>query len=418
MRVLHLLHRSVPGTHGYAIRSREIVTKQRDMGMEPIVVTSPSQAPLGRLDAEGSEYIDGIRYFRACGTLLDPTMEVHDKSPLRSSLRVLQNARLFTAAMRVASTYKPDIVHGHSPFTCGIVADLVGRIKNVPSVYEMRGIWEDSHTVRYGLSDKSLRYRGVRFLETLALKGARACCVICDLLKSEVVSRGIPEDKVLVVPNGVDIAAFPPGEPDRELRNVLGLHDRLVVGYIGSFFRYEGLELLLKAISELAGALPELGLLLVGDGETASELKQMASRVGIDDRTVFAGRLPHSRVIDYYRLCDIMVLPRRDARETRLVTPLKPLEIMAAGRPLVASDIGGHREIVEDGMNGILFRAEDLEDLKTKIVALVRDPALRIDLGRRARQWVEAHRDWRQIVESYRVLYEDLLQGRDKSSFL
>ncbi len=411
MRILHLLHRSVPGTHGYAIRSREIVTKQRAVGLEPIVVTSPSQAPLGTLDREGSEYIDGIRYFRACGPLLDPTMEVYDKSPLRSLLRVLQNTRLFTTAMRVAEEYKPDVIHGHSPFTCGIVADLVGRIKSVPSVYEMRGIWEDSHTIRYGLSDRSLRYRGVRYLENLALKEARACCVICELLKSEIVSRGIPEGKIFVVPNGVDIAAFPMGDPDEELRRGLGLHDRLVVGYIGSFFRYEGLELLLRATFELAGEFPDLCLLLVGDGELTTELKRMTSQAGMDGRVVFAGRRPHERVLDYYRLCDLMVLPRLDARETRMVTPLKPLEIMAAGRPVLASDIGGHREIVEDGMNGILFRAEDVEDLKTKIVELVQHPETRRDLGRRARAWVENHRDWAHLVELYRTMYEQITQS-------
>ncbi|MFH1113842.1 MAG: glycosyltransferase [Pseudomonadota bacterium] len=408
MRILHLLHRSVPGTHGYAIRSREIVTKQRDIGLEPIVITSPSQAPLGTPDREGSEYIDGIRYFRACGTLLDPTAEVYDKSPLRSSLRVLQNTRLFTTAMRVAKQYKPDVIHGHSPFTCGIVADLVGRIRNIPSVYEMRGIWEDSHTIRYGLSDRSLRYRTVRYLENVALKGARACCVICELLKDEVVSRGIPENKIFVVPNGVDIAAFPLGDPDEELRRRLGLHDRLVVGYIGSFFRYEGLELLLRATFELAGQFPDLSLLLVGDGELSSELKLMASQAGCAGRVVFAGRLPHGRVLDYYRLCDLMVLPRLDARETRLVTPLKPLEIMAAGRPLVASDIGGHREIVQDGRNGILFKAEDVEDLKNKIAGLAQDAAGRRDLAQRARAWVEIHRDWAHLVELYRSMYEEL----------
>jgi PEP-CTERM/exosortase A-associated glycosyltransferase len=418
MRILHLLHRSVPGTHGYAVRSREIVTKQRDIGLEPIVVTSPSQAPLGKLDQEASEYIDGIRYFRACGPLLNATIEVHDKSPLRSLLRVLQNTRLFTTAMRVAGVHKPDIIHGHSPFTCGIVADLVGRIKNIPSVYEMRGIWEDSHTIRYGLSDRSLRYNGVRFLETVALKGAQACCVICDLLKTEIASRGIPEDKIFVVPNGVDISAFPPGDPDEDLCKRLGLRDRLVVGYIGSFFRYEGLEVLLRATSELADTFPDLSLLLVGDGEITSELKRLASQAGIERRVIFAGRQPHSRIIDYYRLCDVMVLPRLDARETRLVTPLKPLEIMAAGIPFIASDIGGHREIIEDGMNGILFMPGDVEDLKSKIVELLQHPEVRRDLGQRARAWVERHRDWRKLVELYRTMYEDLTHGRTRSSFL
>ncbi len=176
MRVLHLLHRSVPGTHGYAIRSREIVTKQLEKGLIPLVITSPSQAPLGELDAEHSEYIDGVRYFRTGGNILSPTREVQDKSPVKAALRVVQNLLLLKAALRVARKYRPAVIHGHSPFTCGLVANTVGKWENIPSVYEMRGIWEDSHSGRGKFREQSLRYRVVRSLDDRALKGASLCC--------------------------------------------------------------------------------------------------------------------------------------------------------------------------------------------------------------------------------------------------
>jgi PEP-CTERM/exosortase A-associated glycosyltransferase len=412
MRILHLLHRSVPGTHGYAIRSREIVTHQLAKGLEPLVVTSPSQSPQGDLHSDGSETIDGIRYFRTGSRILPGTAEVQDKSPVKAALRVFQNLSLFTTAMRVARTYQVQIVHGHSPFTCGLVANAVGRRLRIPSVYEMRGIWEDSHTSRHGISDRSLRYRSVRFLENRALQGADRCCVIGTLLKQEIESRGISEEKITIVPNGVDVRAFMPGPANTDLQSRLGLGDSTVIGYIGSFFRYEGLDLLVKAMIRLSSQFPDVRLLLVGDGEVTTQLKKIAADSGIIEKIVFSGRVPHQKVHEYYRLCDIMVLPRVDSRETRLVTPLKPLEIMAMAKPLIASNIGGHRELMVDGVNGILFKAEDVDALAEACGHLIVNRDAREDLGRRARKWVESERDWNVLIERYVDLYKQLTRDR------
>jgi glycogen synthase len=413
MRILHLLHRSIPGTHGYAIRSREIVIKQRDRGLEPLVITSPSQAPVGKLDSEGSEYIDGIRYFRTCGNILPATTEVSDKSPIKASLRVFQNVSLFRKAMHVARLYRPSVIHGHSPFTCGLVGDAVGRVTGIPAIYEMRGIWEDSHAARDKITEDSLRYRVVRGLENRALKGADRCCMICEALKQEILSRGIiGKEKIFVVPNGVDPKRFMPGPPDEDLRERLGLKNRIVMGYLGTFFHYEGLDLLVEAMIRLASDVPALSLLLVGHGELMSSLEELVGREGISDRVVFTGKVPHQEVTEYYRLFDFMVLPRRATRETRLVTPLKPMEIMAMEKPLIASNIGGHRENIEDELNGILFRSEEVDDLVYKCRGLIANPYLRTELGARARCWVESNRDWSVLVKRYIEVYDILAEER------
>ena len=220
---------------------------------------------------------------------------------------------------------------------------------------------------------------------------------------------------MFVVPNGVDVKAFTPRPPDEDLKKRLGLHDKLVFGYIGYFFNYEGLDLLVEAMIRLASQLPDLSLLLVGDGELMPILRKMVADAGISDRVVFTGRVPHKEVTDFYRICDFMVLPRRDTRETRLVTPLKPLEIMAMGKPLISSDVGGHLEMVEDGANGLLFRSENVSDLVSKCAMLARNTGLRSDLGIRARKWVAANRDWRVLVERYVTAYEKLTQGSGRS---
>jgi len=408
MRILHILHRSVPGTHGYAMRSREIVKSQLEKGLEPIVITSPSQAPLGELDAEGSEIIEGIRYFRTCGNVLKPSTEVSDTSAVKSALRIAQNVFLLSKTLKLARGYKPAVIHAHSPFTCGLIGNLVGKITGIPTVYEIRGIWEDSHVGRYGLSERSMRYRGVRGLENVALKGADLCCAICEALKEEIVSRGVPESRTVIVPNGVDLREFVPGPPDEALKKRLGFEGCTVVGYIGSFFHYEGLDLLVKALHLLAEEYPLLRLLLVGDGESMPILTEMADSHNIRDRIVFTGRIPHAQIDDFYRLYDFMILPRRNTRETRLVTPLKPMEIMAMQKSLICSDIGGHREIVQDGMNGMLFRSEDAEDLASKCRILLDGPDFRRELGMKGYNWVVAQRSWDTLANRYIDIYRNL----------
>lgn len=410
LKILHILHRSVPGTHGYAIRSAEIVRNQLRKGLEPIVITSPSQSAMGPLDREGSEYIEGVRYFRTGGRFLSPSVDVRDTSKVRAALRVAQNINMLSKALSVGRRYRPDLVHGHSPFTCGIVADAAGRMLGIPAVYEMRGIWEDSHVARRKIDESSPIYRVVRFLENRALRGADLCCFICESLKQEILHRGIvDESRAIVTPNGVDVKRFTPGSAGEELEQRLGLAGARVVGYIGTFFHYEGLDVLLEAMINICGRFHDVRLLLVGDGELMTRLREVVAAAGMEDRIVFTGLVAHDQVPEYYRLCDIMVLPRRDTRETRLVTPLKPMEIMAMAKPLVASDIGGHRDSVIDGVNGILFRSEDVTDLTDKLVHLIEHPEIGKGLGGRARTWVEQNRDWEVLVERYIKAYAVLL---------
>ncbi len=408
MKALHILHRSVPGTHGYCIRSKEIVSHLMAKGIEPLVVTSPSQAPLGNLDSESSELIDGVRYFRSCGKLVQPTVEVKDGKYARATMRVLQNINLLRMALHIARKYKPDVIHAHSPFTCGLVGDMVSFLTGIPVIYEMRGIWEDSHTSRYGMATTSLRYRAVRSLETLALKRADMCFAISNALKEEIISRGVNPDKIVIVPNGVDIRKFTPGPASDQLVAALGLKDKLVIGYIGTFFYYEGLDLLVDAFEMLAGKFPSLTLMLIGDGELMPKLRDLASKSAYSHRIIFTGRIKNDLIVDYYKLFDLLVLPRRDAREANLVTPLKPLEIMSMAKPLVASDVGGHKEIVIDGVNGVLFPHGKVDALAEKCEALILDDTNRLRLGERSRTWVENNRDWNVLIDHYISVYQRL----------
>ena len=261
------------------------------------------------------------------------------------------------------------------------------------------------------MATTSFRYRGVRFLETVALKRADRCFAISDALKDEIVSRGVDPDKIMIAPNGVDVRKFSPGKPNDELIEKLGLKDKLVMGYIGTFFYYEGLDLLAQAFQTLTAKFPSLMLLLVGDGELMPKLKDFAAKSPCPDRFIFTGRIKNDLIVDYYQLFDILVLPRRDAREANLVTPLKPLEIMAMAKPLVASNIGGHREIVTDGVNGVLFTPEQTDALEEKCHLLLENRDYRLELGERSRKWVIENRDWGVLIEEYISVYKKISRG-------
>jgi glycosyltransferase involved in cell wall biosynthesis len=179
-----------------------------------------------------------------------------------------------------------------------------------------------------------------------------------------------------------------------------------VFGYIGSFSSYEGLPFLVEAAQDFMAALPGARLLLVGGGRDEAVLREAASQAG--GRVILPGRLPQEEVHDIYTLLDVFVLPRRRIRLTELVTPLKPLEAMAAGTPVLASDIGGHAELITDGRTGLLFKAESRESLGEQAIRLAMDPELRQRLVAGARRFVESERTWDRIVPGYLPAYRGM----------
>jgi PEP-CTERM/exosortase A-associated glycosyltransferase len=230
-------------------------------------------------------------------------------------------------------------------------------------------------------------------------------------LRSDIVARGIPSAKVTVIPNAVDIEGFElGGQPDPALKARLGLDGATVVGFIGSFYAYEGLDLLLQALPALLRARPELRVLLVGGGPQDGALKAQAQALGVADKVVFTGRVPHAEVNRYYDLVDVLAYPRHSMRLTELVTPLKPLEAMAQGRLFVASDVGGHKELVRDGETGILFKAGNAEALAAAVLHTLDRHEQWPRLRQQARQFVETERNWRNSVARYVPAVQGLLR--------
>ena len=388
-RVLHVLDHSLPIGSGYSYRSRSIVVGQKRLGLEPVVLTSPKQGT----EHDGRELVNGIPHYR--------TGRTDGRLPFARELRLM--LRLASRIIRVARAEGTELIHAHSPSLNGLPALWAGRRLGLPVIYEVRTFWEDAAVNNGTFTEGSLRYRVSRALETIVLRRAHRVVAICEGIRSEVVSRGIPPGRVAVVPNGVGAEWLEPRARATDLAIQLELGAGPVFGYIGSFSRYEGLPFLIEAMAELLGRVPTARLLLVGGGRDEQAVRAAAQRAGA--AVLVPGRVPQELVRDFYTLVDVFVLPRRRIRLTELVTPIKPLEAMAMGIPVLASDIGGHAELVSDGETGLLFKAESPESLVEQASRLGRDPELRAQLGAGGRRWVERERTWERIVTRYLPIY-------------
>jgi len=306
----------------------------------------------------------------------------------------------------VAAAERPDVIHAHSPALNAWPALRVARRIGVPVVYEVRAFWEDAAVDHGTTAEESLRYRMGRALETGALRRVDAVVTICEGLRTEIVGRGIDPARVHVVANAVDTTrfAYSPYTDDAYKRS-LGLSGGPVVGFLGSFYGYEGLSLLLRAMPMLRQQVPGVQALLVGGGPEAERLRQATIEAGLGDAVIFTGRVPNAEVDRYYDAIDVLAFPRMPMRLTELVTPLKPLEAMARGKAVVASDVGGHRELVRDGDTGLLHRAGDASALAATLARMLEDTALRDRIQRNGRAFVEKERTWGRNVMRYRDAY-------------
>lgn len=410
LRVLHVLDHSIPLHSGYTFRTLSLLREQRKLGWDTHHLTSPKHgAGLAGKDAQIAatatatleETVDGWHFFRT------PQGRGGFSLPGLGELQLM--GQLERRLQQVAEQLRPQIIHAHSPVLNALPALKVGRRLGIPVVYEVRAFWEDAAVDHGTTTEGSLRYRMTRAMETHALKRVDHVFTICQGLRGDIVARGIPADKVTVIPNAVDIESFEPGgQADEALKTRLGLAGCTVLGFIGSFYAYEGLDLLLQALPAILAQRPEVRVLLVGGGPQDAALKAQAEALGLRDKVVFTGRVPHAEVTRYYDLVDVLVYPRHSMRLTELVTPLKPLEAMAQGRILVASDVGGHQELIRDGETGLLFKAGSAEALSQAVLRLLGQPELWPRLRAQGRRFVEQERNWAASVANYPAVYQAL----------
>ncbi|MFV8387568.1 glycosyltransferase family 4 protein, partial [Vibrio parahaemolyticus] len=306
----------------------------------------------------------------------------------------------------------PAIFHGASFFMNGIAAVYAARKLGVKSVYELRGLQELSKISRHPYWGGSEHYQYYERLETQAALDADAVFAITQALKDEFIRRGVPSEKITVLPNGVHSEKFEPKEKDAQLLGRNGLTTETIIGFAGSFVDYEGLDILVEAVRILTSrGRNNFRLLLVGDGTYIDVVKSLVNEYGLEDYVTFTGRVPHEEVEDYYSIFDICPLPRKGLPVCEMISPLKPFEAMAMGKTVVSSDVATLAEIVQDGVTGLLHKKDDAVDLADKLELLIDDPELNKRLGKAAREWVVAERDWKIIAKRVDEVYKKLLNS-------
>lgn len=402
MRILHVLDHSVPLHSGYAFRTLAIVREQRDRGWHPYLLTGPKQESGAALE----ENAEGWQFYR---TPHRPRGIVN--WPLVAQVALM---RVFERRLKaIVETVRPDVIHAHSPVLNGLPALRMARQFDLPLVYEVRAFWEDA-AVEHGTNRAGgARYRATRAAETFVLRRADAVTTICNGLRGAIMARSVPSKRVTVIPNAVDLRHFSQGlVADAALGRSLGLDGCTILGFAGSFYGYEGLDVLVQALPLIVAQTNTVKLLLIGGGPEDERLRQLVTQLGLNELVVFTGRIPHGDMPRYYGLIDVLVYPRVRHRLTELVTPLKPLEAMAQGKLVAASNIGGHRELIADNKTGFLFKPESPRALAARIGEILAMATETLDAMRAAGlRYVQTERNWTASVARYDAVYRKCVGG-------
>lgn len=403
-RVFYLLHNSLPyHSAGYSTRTHGLLSGLRGQGWDVQGVTRlgypydmPKMAELGKISPV--DVVDGVPYHR-----LSTTPGIEKKSPI--TLYVERYAQALEAKARQE---RPAVLHGASNHWNGLATVATANRLGVPSIYEVRGLWEVTRGSRDFEWAKGGMYRFMARMEADAAANATHVLAITQALKNELISRGVDGEKITVVPNAVDSDRFTPQPRDAGLESELGFQGKTVIGYIGSVLDYEGLGLLIDAADRLRTTRDDFVVMIVGDGAELERFQGEVTSRGLGDIVRFLGRVPHEDVERYYSLVDIAPFPRLPLPVCEMVSPLKPFEALAMGKPIVASDVAALAEIVQPDVTGLLHRKGDVEDLTAKLAELLGRPDLRERLAQNGRAWVQENRQWSHMAARVSEIYAGL----------
>ncbi|MDJ1370949.1 glycosyltransferase WbuB [Gulosibacter molinativorax] len=406
-RILHALTNSFPHTRsGYAQRSHSILRSLADRGYEVRAVTRPGYpAYTGVLWSADEDVIDGITYARLTPARLATGLKC----------RLVQHVEMLADEVR---RFRPAVLHTTTHFTNALVVQAVARAFDIPWVYEVRGQLADTWASTRGpKAFESQRYQQFVAREREVTQNADAVVTLGDNMRQQLIDAGVSSEKISVCPNAVGSPFIDVAPTIAEAREHLGIEpDALYVGTVSSIVYYEGLDLLLRAVAKLAPDFPKLRVRIAGDGAELSHLQYMAEGLGIADRCEFPGRVSRAEASWNHAALDVFVVPRKDHRVTRAVTPMKTVEASAVGRPVVAADLPALEELVEDGVTGLLFEAENVDALAQAMRELLTDPDRRVRMGAAGREWALTTRTWASNAETYAGIYDALTESQARRS--
>jgi glycosyltransferase involved in cell wall biosynthesis len=403
-RILHFLKESVPYSEtGFTMRSRMTLAAQQLAGYVPEVITSLGfPRSKGLTDFPTDQVLDGIRYHH-----LDLGPEV-DVSHWPADVSLEANARM---AAEIADDFSPNVIQagtGYRGFETALMGIALSDRYQVPFVYEVRGFQEATWTGNVQRSEKGEYYRRRHQQETRCMTRADRVITIAEAMAIEIAARGIPSEKLAVVPNAIDVRRFTPRAKRTDLIERYGLEDRFVIGYISNLGAREGIDQLIRAVGILRSEGEEIVCFIAGDGPERQRLDRLVAELDLAGHVVLAGHVPNEQIEDHYALIDLFVVPRIDDRAARLVTPLKPLEAMAMGLPVIASSLPALDELVAPGERGMSFPPSDPVALASVITTLADDHATRNRFAAAGQAWVRSERTLEANARRYGQILEPL----------
>jgi len=346
-RVLHVLTNSLPYSKGgYALRSQAILKAQLDLGIVATGITRLGYPlDIGRLPKLQEESVENVRYRRSLPTFFPVSFR-----------RQIQKHAEFIAS--VAREERVSVLHTTTPWPNAAATSLAAQQLGLPWVYEVRGEPESTWVAAQRDTQRTLNsryYRSSRAKETEAMHAAAAVIALSQASSTEIRSRGV-NTPIWVIPNSVDSSWGQLRQSKQAARNRLGLSQNRYVGAVSSIVGYEGFDTLILALHHLP---EDICVLLVGDGSELPALRRLAASEGLEERVVFAGRQEREEIHLWYSALDVFVVPRKESRLTRTVTPMKTLQARAFGIPIVASDLPALREAAGGSASFVHSEAPD-----------------------------------------------------------
>ncbi|MBP9694291.1 MAG: glycosyltransferase [Alphaproteobacteria bacterium] len=395
MKIVHIFDHSLPLYSGYSFRSKNILLAQKAENISTVAVTSMKHnMSTGVMSPPESEKADDLTFHR-CRTRF-PFLY---KTPLLSNIFIMVN--LFFKLRQLVKTEKPDLIHAHSPFLNLAPAVLIKHLYKIPVCYEIRAFWEDAAVDHGTLTENSFLYTCYQKIETYLIQFADIIFPISQGLKDDLIARKIPESKIQIIPNAVSMTELLEAHAPKKTQI-----DHITFGFIGSFYAYEGLDIALYAFQKfLTETNHNATLILAGGGPEEHRMKDLCRFLKLENNVQFLGKVPNAEVNNIYKKIDIMIFPRKKMRLTDLVTPLKPLEAMLYDKIVVASDVGGHQELIVNAKTGYLFKADDIDNFVVTLHQVIAEQASWKNIYKNGRTFLETERNWKINGALYKHCY-------------
>lgn len=412
LTAVHLLTNSLPATQsGYTLRTHRLLQSLVQNRVLNVLAFTRIGYPvaIGSLGASATAQVDAINYRRILPARLAKT---HPQRLVQWVREVAQQVLAET------QPNQPRVVHTTTNYPNALAAAALARTLGAPWVYEVRGIMEETWAsnkktaAARAEAESSERFALIRARETQLMRQADHVITLSSVMKEQLIQRGIAPGHITVVPNAVNDSLLERNLTPQGAREQLGLaQSGFWVGSVSSLVDYEGFDTLLRAVALARQAGRDVRVLLAGDGVMRGKLQDLANELGLGENAVFLGKVAPEQAFVAHQALNAFVVPRKNVKVAQSVTPLKPIEAMALGRAVIASDIPPLAELVHNDVArpaGLLAEAENPASFARAIEQLMDNSKLANQLVRNGKELART-RTWAHNAHTVQSVYQQVL---------